>query len=116
MINSQNASLFFFQFVTKFRVVCCQTAQLALEEPGVEVDDSREGQLLLHPPLQVIGNLAHQPAPCLFFLPNTLLVKRNRFAQHAQHRHCNTRRDAEQCPEVKVEEAPSTFLLKCATH
>ena len=39
-----------------------------LQEPAVKVNDRREGQLLLHSPLQVICHLAHQPAPCLFFL------------------------------------------------
>lgn len=49
-------------------------AGITLQQPAVEVDDSREGQLLLHPPLQIIGHLPHLPAPRLFFLhlPQTL--------------------------------------------
>lgn len=39
-----------------------------LQEPGVDVDDSRESQLLLYSPLQVISHLTYLPAPCFFFL------------------------------------------------
>lgn len=39
-----------------------------LQEPAVKVNDRREGQLLLHSPLQVICHLAHQPPLRLFFL------------------------------------------------
>jgi hypothetical protein len=52
-------SFFLFHFVIKLRVVCRKVTKLALQEPGVEVDDSRECQLLLHPPLQVVCNLTH---------------------------------------------------------
>ena len=54
-----NISLFSVHAIIGLRVVCLKITQLALKEPGVEVDDSRECQLLLHSPLQVISNLAH---------------------------------------------------------
>lgn len=54
-----NIFLFSVHAIIKLRVVCLKITKLALKEPGVEVDDSRECQLLLYSPLQVICNLAH---------------------------------------------------------
>ena len=45
-----------------------KAVQLALEKPGVEVDDSGVGQLLLQAALQIIGHLPHLPPPLLLFL------------------------------------------------
>ena len=44
---------------------------LALKEPGVEVYDGGEGQLLLQAALQVVGHLPHLPAPLLLLLHQT---------------------------------------------
>lgn len=41
---------------------------LALKEPGVEVYDGGEGQLLLEAALQVVGHLPHLPTPLLLLL------------------------------------------------
>ena len=45
-----------------------KASQLALEKPGIEVDDSGVGQLLLQAALQIIGYLPHLSAPLLPFL------------------------------------------------
>lgn len=45
-----------------------KASQLALEKPGIEVDDSGVGQLLLQAALQIIGYLPYLSAPLLLFL------------------------------------------------